>query len=67
MDVMDVAGEQQNDLNKRVLKVRLDRRGQVIPESQSIGKASKEVVVAKQCGDCYGAVPPSSGIALLRS
>jgi endoplasmic reticulum-Golgi intermediate compartment protein 3 len=56
MDVMDVAGEQQNDLNQQLHKIRIDKDGKVIGEEQQQKKALK-----KACGNCYGARPPSTG------
>jgi hypothetical protein len=73
MDVMDVAGEQQNDLRKTMHKHRLDQWGNPIgvvetehnhEEEHFVnqkGGPDEETAVGDACGDCYGAKPPPSG------
>ena len=72
IDVMDVSGEQQNDISKSVFKQRFDRTGLMIREMphgtdhrnvfdhHSIEEKSKELV-STDCGRCYGATAPASG------
>ena len=57
LDVMDVAGEQQNDLDRTTSRVRLDKLGRFISEEIK----RKDTVIKEQCGHCYGAEPPASG------
>ncbi|KAI9004408.1 endoplasmic reticulum vesicle transporter-domain-containing protein [Hyaloraphidium curvatum] len=63
VDVMDVAGEQQNDISHSIFKVRLDRSGAKIAETKGeIGHAAtpnltSKALDASYCGDCYGGVP----------
>ncbi|KAJ3045778.1 Endoplasmic reticulum-Golgi intermediate compartment protein 3 [Rhizophlyctis rosea] len=69
IDVMDVAGEHQNDVHNSIFKVRLDKNGNGIKaEKAELGDASKSVdeAAAKKkdpnyCGDCYGGKKPASG------
>ncbi|KAJ3153022.1 hypothetical protein HK101_001766, partial [Irineochytrium annulatum] len=65
IDVMDVAGEHQNDVDHSIIKSRLDQMGNAIhmEKMSEIGKASEEKAVAQvpdanYCGSCYGGVPP---------
>ncbi|KAJ1353639.1 hypothetical protein KIN20_010304 [Parelaphostrongylus tenuis] len=67
VDVMDVASENQDDLQDDIFKVRLDSTGMNISdEAQKIevnqnktSDAAVEVTTQK-CGSCYGALPPGS-------
>ncbi|KAJ3048652.1 Endoplasmic reticulum-Golgi intermediate compartment protein 3 [Rhizophlyctis rosea] len=69
IDVMDVAGEHQNDVHDSIFKTRLDKNGNAINvEKAGLGDASKPVEEAiakrkdpKYCGDCYGGKKPESG------
>ncbi|KNC98781.1 uncharacterized protein SPPG_05760 [Spizellomyces punctatus DAOM BR117] len=69
MDVMDVAGEHQNDIASTIYKVRLDEKGNKIDaEKGQIGDSTKGLsgAVAKAkdpayCGSCYNAKAPESG------
>jgi hypothetical protein len=54
MDVMDVSGEQQNELHTSIFKVRLDQMG-VPLQTQRETLSEKDKQVMKACGDCYGA------------
>ncbi|KAJ3116014.1 hypothetical protein HDU96_010662 [Phlyctochytrium bullatum] len=66
IDVMDVAGEHQNDVDHSIIKARLDPFGKLIEEEKtSIGEngseAEKALAVTSDpnyCGDCYGGIPP---------
>ncbi|KAJ3096015.1 Endoplasmic reticulum-Golgi intermediate compartment protein 3 [Phlyctochytrium planicorne] len=66
IDVMDVAGEHQNDVDHSIIKARLDPNGNVVVmEKGSIGdgggeagKAMEKAVDPNYCGDCYGGVLP---------
>ena len=54
MDVMDVSGEQQNELHTSIFKVRLDPMGlPLIVQKNPVSSKDKEI--SKFCGDCYGA------------
>ncbi|KAJ3207623.1 hypothetical protein HDU67_007355 [Dinochytrium kinnereticum] len=66
IDVMDVAGEHQNDVDHSIIKARLDQMGNLIHmEKSAIGetaggeeKALAATADPNYCGDCYGGVPP---------
>ncbi|KAI8820151.1 endoplasmic reticulum vesicle transporter-domain-containing protein [Fimicolochytrium jonesii] len=66
IDVMDVAGEHQNDVDSTIYKMRLDPTGRPIEGSRSdIGDSTKAVSKAAEkakdpdyCGSCYGAKSP---------
>jgi len=61
VDVMDVAGEQQNDIEHDVYKTRLDSEGYVIEsEASFVGESEIEgdqdsELPPNYCGSCYGA------------
>ena len=62
IDVMDVAGDFQNDISTDMFKQRLDRSGNPIHKKKQgkVGeKTSHDIVEAKRngtyCGNCYGA------------
>ncbi|RIB15031.1 endoplasmic reticulum vesicle transporter-domain-containing protein [Gigaspora rosea] len=72
VDVMDVAGETQNDLTHDIYKTRLDADGTQIhiEKATDIGDPTKDIVKIvnstdpggeNYCGSCYGASPPESG------
>ncbi|KAJ3123426.1 hypothetical protein HK098_001919 [Nowakowskiella sp. JEL0407] len=77
VDVMDVAGEHQNDIFHDIFKVRLDPNGQPhkdkapekhtineskdSPEHIAMEKAKNTTTQAGYCGSCYGGTPPASG------
>lgn len=74
LDVMDVSGEHQSDIDHDIFKVRLRLDGTpVVPspkKEEKIGDQSEETAaLIKQatelppdyCGSCYGAPPPPSG------
>ncbi|TPX32166.1 hypothetical protein SmJEL517_g04673 [Synchytrium microbalum] len=71
VDVMDVAGEHQNDVLHDMFKVRLDTWGNKVDTAKSeLGDSSEKVVKALNssttdvngyCGSCYNGVPPESG------
>lgn len=71
MDVMDVAGEHQNDVLHDMFKIRLDSWGNKVDALKSeLGDSSVKVMkafnestteVGTYCGSCYGGVPPDNG------
>ncbi|KAI8800756.1 endoplasmic reticulum vesicle transporter-domain-containing protein [Cladochytrium replicatum] len=71
VDVMDVAGEHQNDILHDMFKVRLDNAGRAITkekgslgpnkESEAVEKAKNITSAPGYCGSCYGGQPPESG------
>ncbi|CAJ0826396.1 8078_t:CDS:2 [Entrophospora sp. SA101] len=72
VDVMDIAGETQNDLDHDIYKTRLDSDGNLIhvEKAQDLGDHTKNILhlVNKTssdnetyCGSCYGGDPPESG------
>ncbi|CAG8559207.1 6375_t:CDS:2 [Acaulospora morrowiae] len=73
VDVMDIAGESQNDLTHDVYKTRIDSMGNkiLIEKATEIGNKTKEPknIVSETapstnetyCGSCYGGDPPESG------
>lgn len=57
MDVMDVVGEQQNEL-LIVTKVPLDEDGSVLIGRHDVKQVErKDLAPANECGNCYGAAP----------
>ncbi|KAI9102549.1 endoplasmic reticulum vesicle transporter-domain-containing protein [Phlyctochytrium arcticum] len=63
IDVMDVAGEHQNDIESTIYKVRLDEQGRHIEAEKGAIGESKDTPQSKAvdpnfCGSCYGAPPP---------
>ncbi|KAI8915957.1 endoplasmic reticulum vesicle transporter-domain-containing protein [Gorgonomyces haynaldii] len=57
LDVMDVSGEHQNDVEHSMHKTRLDANGRVIDKQLiEIGEQFKNST-SGECGDCYGARP----------
>ncbi|KAI9337699.1 endoplasmic reticulum vesicle transporter-domain-containing protein [Zopfochytrium polystomum] len=66
IDVMDVSGDHQNDVDHSIIKTRIDRNGNVIHAAPGvIGEKVDEKAVAQKdpnyCGSCYGGVPPENG------
>jgi endoplasmic reticulum-Golgi intermediate compartment protein 3 len=70
VDVMDVAGEQQNDIEHTLNKTRLDATGKVIGTyTGQLGdkhitdahEALNNTINPAYCGSCYGAPPPENG------
>ncbi|KAI8587145.1 endoplasmic reticulum vesicle transporter-domain-containing protein [Geranomyces variabilis] len=69
IDVMDVAGEHQNDVAHTIYKARLDEQGRHIDVSKSnigdstkqMDDAAKRVAEKNYCGSCYGGKAPASG------
>ncbi|KAI8998364.1 endoplasmic reticulum vesicle transporter-domain-containing protein [Gaertneriomyces semiglobifer] len=63
IDVMDVAGEHQNDIQSSVFKKRLDPNGKLIEEAKGEigGTVPQAADGTAYCGSCYGAKPPASG------
>eukprot|EP00842_Homolaphlyctis_polyrhiza_P002309 jgi/Hompol1/3079/HPOL_001554-RA len=68
IDVMDVAGEHQNNLPHSMHKTRMDKQGNVIEKKKGeLGSGDKgldqatraKVADPKYCGSCYGATPPN--------
>lgn len=58
LDAMDVAGEQQNDVDHDLIKERLDQDGKVIGEAFQHRLDDEEEIAplpADYCGPCYGA------------
>ncbi|KAF9649389.1 ER-derived vesicles protein ERV46 [Thelephora ganbajun] len=59
LDVMDVSGEVQRDITHQILKVRLDKNGNQIPDSYSADPRNdldrlNEQRSSDYCGSCYG-------------
>ncbi|KAJ3109596.1 Endoplasmic reticulum-Golgi intermediate compartment protein 3 [Physocladia obscura] len=65
IDVMDVSGEHQNDVDHSMTKARLSPEGAHIETSKGvIGEkhdSDPTVVDPNYCGNCYGGVTPPSG------
>ena len=68
LDVTDISGEAQHDIQQHIIKKRLDEKtGQPIGEGGlSISpKSELEKLVSLRdpnwCGSCYGGLPPDSG------
>jgi hypothetical protein len=65
IDLMDLSGEHQNDIDHDVLKSRLDESGRVIESHGNKLKGDLEQVAAVRgkdyCGSCFGGNPPESG------
>lgn len=66
LDVMDVSGEHQNNVDHSIFKTRIDKAGKSVQEKKRATLGShhpaptNETVVAI-CGSCYSATPPESG------
>ncbi|ORY24393.1 ER to Golgi transport-related protein [Naematelia encephala] len=66
LDVMDISGEHQSDLEHDISKTRVDKNGKEIETSKS-GLLKGDVERANlnrdpnYCGSCYGATPPENG------
>ncbi|GHJ87658.1 hypothetical protein NliqN6_4060 [Naganishia liquefaciens] len=66
LDIMDISGERQMDLQHDITKTRISKEGSVvavIKNGQLEGEAQLAVANkdAGYCGSCYGGVPPASG------
>ena len=73
IDVMDSAGEHQNNIDHDVFKTRIDKWGVPVAtakaesgvrlgnEDDSHDNAVKALVDPNYCGSCYGGVAPESG------
>ncbi|CAD6576591.1 MAG: hypothetical protein CYPHOPRED_006042 [Cyphobasidiales sp. Tagirdzhanova-0007] len=66
VDIMDISGEHQNDVNHDILKSRLSVEGKLIHEAgrkELQGELERVAKVrgADYCGSCYGGTPPESG------
>ncbi|KAH8916695.1 DUF1692-domain-containing protein [Atractiella rhizophila] len=66
IDIMDISGEHQNDVNHDITKTRLDQQGNPVEAVGIKGlKGEFERVAASNdpnyCGSCYGGAPPASG------
>jgi len=66
LDVMDISGELQRDVSHNILKMRLDERGAMVPDSAStdLHNDLEKMNAAKEenyCGSCYGGLEPESG------
>ena len=62
LDVMDVSGEVQRDITHQIVKVRLDKGGDQIPNSHSADLRNdldklNEQRTSGYCGSCYGGLP----------
>ena len=68
LDVMDISGEHQTDLEHSITKTRLSNDGH--PLEKTSGQLKGDVERANlnkdpnYCGSCYGASPPESGYVL---
>lgn len=62
LDVMDVSGEHQDDIQHDITRTRVDSSGRpVSPASGGLRGEANDAAAAKAkdyCGDCYGATPP---------
>ncbi|EGG07782.1 uncharacterized protein MELLADRAFT_105603 [Melampsora larici-populina 98AG31] len=66
VDLMDISGEHQNDVNHDMTKTRLNPDGTLVSASVSKGlKGELDTIAATRapgyCGSCYGGTPPESG------
>ncbi|KAF9921158.1 Endoplasmic reticulum-Golgi intermediate compartment protein 3 [Linnemannia zychae] len=65
LDVMDVAGEHQADVEHSIYKTQLDPNGTALKheKTERLGDSGPDpkVVGENYCGDCYGAKKPESG------
>ncbi|KAI5481274.1 COPII-coated vesicle membrane protein [Pseudohyphozyma bogoriensis] len=66
VDIMDISGEHQNDVNHDLSKTRLSKDGKVVeaPKGKEL-KGDLERISAQKaegyCGTCYGGTPPPDG------
>ncbi|KAK4698971.1 endoplasmic reticulum-Golgi intermediate compartment protein 3, partial [Phenoliferia sp. Uapishka_3] len=66
VDIMDISGEHQNDVNHDMSKTRLSKEGVMIeaPKGKEL-KGDLERIASQKgegyCGTCYGGTPPESG------
>ena len=65
LDVMDISGEHQSDLEHSISKTRLSKDGRPLQTTSGQLKGDVERANLNQdpsyCGSCYGASPPESG------
>jgi len=68
VDIMDISGEHQNDVNHDMTKTRLDKTGVPLnfPGAKDLkGELERAAGVTSQdpnyCGSCFGGTPPPSG------
>lgn len=66
LDVMDISGEIQRDITHNILKIRLDKDGNMVPNSYSaqLQNDLDKINQVKQkgyCGSCYGGLEPEGG------
>lgn len=67
LDVMDVSGEHQNNVDHSIFKTRIDKQGRVVQEKQKtfLGEhhadPDPEDKKVQVCGSCYSAKAPESG------
>jgi len=66
VDIMDISGEHQNDVNHDITKTRISAAGEAIAAPGKKELAGELDRIAKvrgpnYCGSCYGGSPPSSG------
>ncbi|KAJ1565124.1 hypothetical protein HK405_013106, partial [Cladochytrium tenue] len=66
IDVMDVSGDHQNDVDHSIHKARIDPNGVPIAVAPGvIGEKADESAIAAQdpsyCGSCYGGIEPEGG------
>ncbi|KAJ9125799.1 hypothetical protein QFC24_002583 [Naganishia onofrii] len=66
LDIMDISGERQMDLQHDITKTRINKDGKVVAvirNGQLEGDAQRAVANKDPnfCGSCYGGVPPANG------
>ncbi|GAA5938031.1 retrograde cargo receptor ERV46 [Sporobolomyces koalae] len=67
VDIMDISGEHQNDVNHDLLKTRISESGKpIVAASKGKELAGDAERIARQkqegyCGTCYGGTPPTEG------
>ncbi|OLL23742.1 hypothetical protein NEOLI_004249 [Neolecta irregularis DAH-3] len=61
LDVMDVSGDQQQDVSHRLHKTRLDDKGRAIKAGLINELGNTETSDSDYCGPCYGGFTPESG------
>ncbi|GAA5908587.1 retrograde cargo receptor ERV46 [Sporobolomyces salmoneus] len=67
VDIMDISGEHQNDVNHDLLKTRISQEGKTImaaSKGKELTGDAERIARQKQegyCGTCYGGTPPTEG------
>ncbi|GAA6019343.1 hypothetical protein JCM11491_000901 [Sporobolomyces phaffii] len=67
VDIMDISGEHQNDVNHDLLKTRISQDGRPImaaSKGKELAGDAERIARQKQegyCGTCYGGTPPTDG------